>query len=345
MKTTAVMLGLFAGLLFGIATPFSKALLSQLNSFQLAGLLYLGAAIAFLPFILKNWKTELNLLKISGKKSFLAGSILLGGILGPLFLMLGLKIANASSVSIWLNMELAATALLGILFFKDYLDLYALFGVVLTLCAGILISVEEANSGMLSGFFILLACISWGFDNHFTAMIDNVSPKTITFVKGVFGGLTNISLGLVFSQGHIQSNYILFALLLGILSYGISIVLYVIAAQNLGATRSQILFSTAPFWGIFGAFLFLGEPLTVNLGIAVSLLLIGIVFTQKAAHEHEHFHKNMTHTHWHSHDDEHHDHPHQDSSDKRLKHSHPHQHNAITHAHRHYPDIHHRHGH
>ena len=51
MKTRIVLIGLFSGLLFGIATPFSKIILEELNSFQLAGLLYLGTALAFLPFI------------------------------------------------------------------------------------------------------------------------------------------------------------------------------------------------------------------------------------------------------------------------------------------------------
>ena len=165
--------------------------------------------------------------------------------------MIGLKTANAMSVSIWLNMELVATAILGVLLFKDNLDRYAIIGILLTLCAGIIISSQESTSGIVSAIFILLACISWGFDNHFSAIIDGVSPQTITFVKGVFGGFTNLTIGMFLSNWQIQLNYIPAALLIGVFSYGISIVLYVTSAQNLGATRSQILFSTAPFWGIF----------------------------------------------------------------------------------------------
>lgn len=172
-----------AGLLFGVATPFSKIMLASMNSFQLAGLLYLGAALAFLPFIIKNRKKEYDSLHKSDKKSQVIGTIISGGILGPLFLMLGLKTAKAMSVSIWLNLELAATALLGIIFFKDHLDRQAVIGVILTFCAGILVSVQESSSGLLSGLFILIACISWGFDNHFTAIIDGVSPQTVTFSK------------------------------------------------------------------------------------------------------------------------------------------------------------------
>jgi len=345
MKIRSVLIGLLAGLLFGVATPLSKIILSQLNSFQLAGLLYIGAAITFLPYVIKNRKTEFKALRLTGKKKYLGGVILFGGILGPLFLMIGLKTANAMSVSIWLNMELVATAILGVLFFKDHLDRYSIIGILLTLCAGIIISSQESTSGIVSAIFILLACICWGFDNHFSAIIDGVSPQTITFVKGVVGGITNLTIGMFLSNWQIQLNYIPAALLIGVFSYGISIVLYVTSAQNLGATRSQILFSTAPFWGIFAAWIFIGEPLTLIVLISFSILVLGIVFTNIASHGHEHNHKGMVHIHLHSHNDGHHNHIHEGDDDKSLKHSHLHEHKGIKHTHKHYPDLHHRHEH
>lgn len=345
MKARSVLIGLFAGLLFGVATPLSKIILSQLNSFVLAGLLYIGAALAFLPFIIKNRESEFEALKQTGKKWYLAGVILFGGILGPLLLMIGLKTANAMSVSIWLNMELVATALLGVFIFKDHLDRYAIIGIMLTLCSGILISAQESTSGIVSAVFILLACVSWAFDNHFSAIIDGVTPKTITFVKGIFGGLTNLTIGMFLSDWKIQLNYIPAALLIGVLSYGLSISLYVTSAQNLGATRSQILFSTAPFWGILAAWILLGESLTLVILISFFILVLGIIFTNLASHGHNHYHKGMIHIHLHSHDDEHHNHLHPDAVESGTKHSHIHEHKEIKHVHKHYPDLHHRHKH
>lgn len=345
MKARSVFIGLFAGLLFGIATPLSKIVLSHLNSFQLAGLLYIGAAIAFVPFIIKNREIEFAALKLTGKKKHIAGIIIFGGILGPLFLMIGLKTANAMSVSIWLNMELATTAILGVLFFKDQLDRYAIIGILLTLFAGIIISSQESASGIVSAVFILLACVSWGFDNHFSAIIDGVTPQTITFVKGVFGGITNLTIGMFLSNWQIELIYIPAALLIGVFSYGISIVLYVTSAQNLGATRSQILFSTAPFWGIFAAWIFLDETLNLVVLGSFSILVLGILFTNLASHGHDHYHKGMMHIHLHSHDDGHHNHIHEGDGNKNMKHTHLHEHREIKHIHKHYPDLHHRHEH
>ena len=111
MKRFAIITGILSGLLFGIATPFSKLLLNGFNSFQLAGLLYLGAALAMLPFILKKGN-HLKLLFQSGSRAKTTGIIFFGGFMAPLLLLAGLKTANAASVSIWLNMELVATAIL-----------------------------------------------------------------------------------------------------------------------------------------------------------------------------------------------------------------------------------------
>jgi drug/metabolite transporter (DMT)-like permease len=347
MNSISIIMGLLAGLLFGTATPISKIMLSHFNSFQLAGLLYVGAAITFLPFVIKNKKIEIAALRQNRKKKHITGTVVFGGVLGPLFLMIGLKTANAMSVSIWLNLELAATAILGVFIFKDHLDRFSVIGVILTLCAGIIASVQESNSGLVSGVFILLACISWGFDNHFTAIIDGVSPQTITFVKGLIGGFTNLIIGMFLQKGQIQLNYVPLALVVGVFSYGISIVLYVISAQNLGATRSQILFSTAPFWGILAAYFLLGEPVSLIIIVSFFLLVLGIVCTHLAAHEHEHLHESIVHIHMHMHSyaDEHHNHDNAESGNAAMKHSHLHEHKEKKHTHKHYSDLHHRHDH
>lgn len=338
-------MGLFAGLLFGLATPLSKIALSELNGFQLAGLLYIGAAIAYIPFVVVRSGSELYALKQTGKKFYLAGVVLFGGVLGPLFLMFGLKSANAMSVSIWLNMEMVATAILGVLLFKDHLDRFAVGGVLLTLFAGILMSLHEQAGGLLPALFILVACIFWGLDNHLSALIDGVSPQTITFIKGIFGGFTNLVIGLIFTDSSLNWAYVPVAILIGIFSYGISIVLYVSSAQDIGATRSQILFSSAPFWGIFGAWLLLKENISLITIVSFTILGAGIILMNFATHGHEHFHKRIVHIHTHSHDDGHHNHVHGENFDKSVRHSHLHEHGEMRHSHKHYPDLHHRHEH
>lgn len=51
----------------------------------------------------------------------LAGAVLFGGILGPVLLLFGLRLASAGAVSLLLNLEMVATAVLGVVLFREHL--------------------------------------------------------------------------------------------------------------------------------------------------------------------------------------------------------------------------------
>lgn len=345
MKKLALITGLLSGLLFGIATPLSKLLLAGFNSFQLAGLLYLGAGLAMSPLVLKK-EHQIKMLFKPGNKAKTWGIVFFGGFLGPLLLLIGLKAANAASVSIWLNMELVATAILGVLFFKDSLDKIAWFGVGLTVLAGVITSFGEGVSGISSALLITAACFCWGIDNHLTALTDGASPQAVTFVKGVIAGSVNLIIGGLVSEGPMQSGNIIMALLVGTFSYGVSIVLYVTSAQNMGATRAQILFSTAPLWGVILSYIFIQGSFQWVHVISITFLALAVLATNVVSHRHQHTHEAIEHIHYHRHDDGHHDHSHEGEMVSAGKwHSHLHKHEPVTHEHEHYPDLHHRHDH
>ncbi len=345
MKRFAIITGLLSGLLFGVATPFSKLLLDGLNSFQLAGLLYLGAAVAMFPYIFRK-NNSLTLLFHSGSRMKTLGIIFFGGFLGPVLLLFGLKTANAASVSIWLNMELVATAILGVLIFKDTLDRNTWIGVILTIIAGIVTSLGEGPSGIISALLITAACISWAVDNHLTALTDGASPQSVTFLKGVVAGSVNLLIGSLIANEPLKFGSVGPALLVGIFSYGFSIMLYVTSAQNLGATRGQILFSTAPLWGVILSYIFYHESFQWVHVISIVLLALAVIVTYILKHKHLHTHVEMEHIHFHQHADGHHNHQHEDKSIPAGKwHSHVHKHNPLAHEHPHFPDLHHRHGH
>lgn len=338
-------LGLVSAFLFGLATPASKLLLGEMNPFLLAGLLYLGAAAGVTPLILRE-RTARNVQRtISGTQyMYIAGAVIFGGFLGPVLLLIGLHAAHASSVAIWLNMELVATAILGTLLFHDHLDRNGWIGVSLALCAGLIMTASEGASGLTAALLVTAACFCWGFDNHFTALIDCLTPSRITLFKGVFAGSINVAIGLYLSINNPTLAVVGKALVLGAFSYGASIVLYVISAHHLGATRSQILFSSSPFFGVGLAALLLGEQLRPSHFAALCCLIGAIYFSNRVRHGHEHSHHECHHTHLHAHDDEHHDHTH-GGIDPSAPHSHAHQHHSLNHTHPHYPDLHHRHDH
>ncbi len=343
IKSFYIFTGIFAGLLFGIATPLNKMLVSQMNPFELAGLLYLGAGISMVPFVIKKSKNFIEIIANKKQIKLILGVVLFGGLFAPLLLFMGLRIANSASVSIFLNMELVATAIIGVLLFKDQIDRFSLIGLILTVFAGLIVALSEGQNSIVAGLFVVGACICWGVDNNLTAIIDGITPQQMTFIKGIFAGSINLLIGVSINRLPVAHSIVFYAILIGMISYGISIVLYIITAQQIGATRGQILFATAPFWGIFFAYMLLKSKITIAQIIAMIFLAGGILSTSVLVHEHKHTHEEIEHIHMHSHNDGHHNHTHEYEVAPNVRHTHMHKHEKITHTHKHFPDLHHRH--
>jgi len=337
-----VILALLAAALFGMAAPASKQLLHTLNPFSLAGLLYLGASLGLFPVLIARGEFRRLPGMDRGNLKKLTGAVVLGGIAGPILLLFGLRNAAASSVSLWLNLELVATAVLGAIFFKDHLGKTGWAGVLTALVSSIVLTMHEGPSGILPAALTGLACLCWGFDNHFTALIDGISAVQSTFIKGLFAGTVNTIIGHFLPGPAPAGELILYSLLLGGLSYGMSIVLYIMSAQKLGATRSQVIFSSAPFFGVIFSVIFLAESISSAQGVSIFLFIAAIALLILEHHEHRHEHHETEHTHMHRHDDLHHDHRHEEDV---SYHEHSHRHDVTTHSHPHWPDLHHRHVH
>ncbi|CAB1081505.1 Permease of the drug/metabolite transporter (DMT) superfamily [Olavius algarvensis Delta 1 endosymbiont] len=338
------MLGLASALLFGAATPASKALLGSIQAQALAGLLYLGAALIMLPVATRErtfrwpWRAGRSTLL------FLTGATVLGGIIGPLLILLGLKITSSGSVALWLNLESVATVILGHFIFHEHLGLRGWIAAGGTLIAAVLLAGGEGGSAILPVFLIALGCLCWGVDNHFTALIDGISPSQTTFWKGIVAGAFNLVMAGALTGGVGRPAMVFMALLVGAASYGLSITLYVTAAQGLGATRSQMVFSAAPFFGLLLSVTVLGEAFTGIQAIAAVIIVISLMVLFSEKHIHLHRHHSMSHQHGHEHHESHHDHAHRGPG-AAGSHAHWHEHKPQEHAHDHLPDLHHRHDH
>jgi drug/metabolite transporter (DMT)-like permease len=333
---------LLAALLFGAWTPISKFLLASLGPFTLAGLFYLGGALAVLPASRKGGSAELRRDPVQIRR--LLGAVIFGGGIGPVLLLIGLRAAPAASVSLWLNFETIATALLAWVFFREHLDRRVVAAVAMVFVAGILLAAPGGFNLAWAGVLVGLACVAWGIDNNLTALISGYTPAQTTLVKGVVAGSVNLSIGIILERQMPTVGVLLIALGVGGLAVGVSIALYIFGAQHLGATRSQLIFATAPFLGVILSWAFLGEPVLAVQIASGALMAVGIGILLTSHHEHSHVHEAVTHTHSHTHDDGHHDHVHP-GVPASVRHTHPHTHEETEHEHPHVPDLHHRHEH
>jgi drug/metabolite transporter (DMT)-like permease len=341
-----------AAALFGASTPLAKLLLGSTPPQLLAGLLYLGSGTGLLLVWVRGRgaiKTVRETALARRDIPWLLGAISFGGVLAPLLLMIGLTRTPASGASLLLNLEGVFTALIAWFVFRENFDRRIALGMLAIIAGGIVLSWEGRLSwgGLAGPLAVSGACLCWGIDNNLTQKVSAGDPVQIAMLKGLAAGSLNTAIALFGGAGWPPVPNIIGALSLGFLSYGVSLVLFVLALRHLGTARTGAYFSTAPFVGAVLSLAVFHERPTPFLLFAATLMAIGIWLHLTERHEHEHRHKAMEHDHTHVHD-EHHRHAHLPSDPPitdPIPHTHRHRHEPLVHAHAHYPDIHHRHDH
>ena len=345
----ALIQALIAALLFGSSAPLAKLLLGEVEPIPLAAFLYLGSGIGLLGVKLFQHinQQESNDEARVEKSDFgwLAGAILAGGVAAPITLLFSLKNTPAATASLLLNFEGVATTLIAFLAFKESISRRAWWAITLITMASIFLSLNlNAEWGLsLGALGIVAACVLWGVDNNFTRNISAKDPLMIVTIKGLVAGSFSLIMALFMGNNFPSWEIVLGALILGSLSYGASIVLFIHAMRGLGAARTSALFSTAPIAGIILSILIFKEFPSWLFTFALPLMVTGTVLLVSDEHEHHHIHEMVVHEHSHTHDDGHHEHDHGDEFAK--KHSHVHTHDELSHSHNHMPDLHHRHIH
>ena len=342
MSRRGVVRCFLAAVLFGASAPAASRLANDVGALALAGLLYLGAALAVLPTTVRRPLPRAAL--VAEWRPVLA-AVVAGGAVGPALLVAGLARTNAAAASILLNTELVATVILAATLFREHLGRRLLAAAALVTAAGVLLVWSPGASVDVGALLIVGACACWGLDNCVTARIEQLAPEHVVFLKGVVAGGANLLLGLTIAGSVADWGWetLVAALVIGMAGYGLSITLWVKGARDLGAARGQVIFAAAPFIGAALSWLALGESISLVQIIAICLAVVGVATSLETAHEHEHRHEPLSHDHEHTHDDGHHDHVHPGGFTGR--HSHPHDHPEIVHTHPHVPDLHHRHDH
>jgi drug/metabolite transporter (DMT)-like permease len=340
-----ILQALLAAIFFGASAPIAKFLLGDnIAPIYLAAFLYLGSGTGtFLVRLTqrvraKDAEADIKLPDVK----WLAGAIISGGILAPIILMISLQSTPASTASLLLNFEGVGTTLIALLFFKEAISRRAWTAIIIITLASIFLS-ANLKSGFgfsLGALGIILACMLWGLDNNFTRNISGKDPLAIVAWKGLVAGTFSFFLALFLGNSLPSGTTILYTLLLGFVSYGLSTMLFIRSMRGLGAARTSALYGTAPLAGVLLSIVIFGEIPSFLFIIAAILMIGGALLLVNEHHSHTHIHTALIHEHSHSHKDPSHEH-----ADADEVHSHEHEHPAEEHEHDHMPDIHHRHGH
>lgn len=348
MKNNApVVYAILAALLFGINAPFSKLLLNQIDPLFLAALLYLGAGVGMTAMTVLSKKRRMasQEAQLTKKEMPAVVMMVLLDIAAPIFLLLGISLTNSSTAALLGNFEIAATSVIAMIFFKEAIGRRMWMAIGFISVASILLTVSDLSAISLSigAVFVMLSCVCWGLENNCTRNLSIKDPVQVVIIKGFGSGLGALLIAFVWGDLSGTLLYIILAMILGFVAYGLSIFFYVKAQRGLGAARTSAYYAAAPFMGVLISWLVLKEPITASFLMALAIMIVGTWLALSEDHEHAHTHQQETHDHSHSHDDGHH--LHDDHPPVNGMHCHEHTHQSTVHSHCHLPDIHHRHLH
>lgn len=282
-KFRYVIYALLAALFYAFNAPISKVLLDDVDPTFMASFLYLGAGIGVSFMYLYRYQSENKDDRLKRGDLLYTVLMVVLDIIAPIFLMIGIKNSNASSASLLSNFELVATTIIAFLIFKEKISGKLLIAISLITIASILLSFDPSSSFKLSigSVFVLLASICWGIENNCTRNISSKSTYQIVTIKGLCCGISSLIIAFIIGKRLPDIRYVVIALLLGFVAYGLSIFVYVRAQNGLGAAKTSAYHALAPFISLILSFFINKERLNPLFFIALLVMIIGTIFTIK----------------------------------------------------------------
>ena len=288
-KITATAFAILAAALYAINIPFSKILIEYVDSTMMAGFLYLGAGIGMFLYTSIRGMIGRKTVKEPLTKAELPYTIamIVLDIAAPILLMHGLKISTSANATLLNNFEIVATSLIALIVFKEVISKKLWGAITLVTLASVILTFEGAGSFSfnIGSLMVLGAATCWGFENNCTRMLSHKSSEQIVIIKGIFSGLGALIAAFLVGEQIPQFIYIIAVMVLGFVSYGLSINFYIMAQAQLGAAKTSAYYSIAPFLGVAFSLLMLGERPGVQFYVALVVLLIGTILIIKDTFE------------------------------------------------------------
>lgn len=274
----AIFYAVLAAALYAINAPISKLLLTEIPSTMMAGLLYLGAGAGM--YLLEKFNKHNKELPLTKKEMPYTVAMVVLDIAAPIFLMIGLTRCSAANASLLNNFEIVATSLIALIIFKEAINKKLWLAIALVTLSSLLLSFEDMSSLQFSwgSLFVLLACVCWGFENNCTRMLSSKNPAQIVIIKGFGSGFGALILSLIIGERFFQIGYIVMALILGFVAYGLSIYFYIYAQRDLGAAKTSTYYAVSPFIGAGLSLMIFKELPSAIFIIALLIMAAGTYF-------------------------------------------------------------------
>ena len=162
--------------------------------------------------------------------------------------------------------------------FGESFDRRIALGMAIIIAGGAVLSWGgRAEIGGLAGPLLVAgATLAWGLDNNITQRIADRDPLQIGMIKGLVAGGVNTAIALSLGASWPAAPSMAFALVQGLVCYGASLVLFVLALRHSGTARTGASFSTAPFIGTAVSLVVFRETPSTTFIAAAALMLVGV---------------------------------------------------------------------
>ena len=268
------------GAVWGSAFMFIKIATPELGPIALVNIRLAVAGLIFIPFLLQN--KYLKHFK-SNIKNILVLSIVNTALPFSLFAFASLE-SSSNMLSILNGTTAIMAVIISTIWLKVKLNVYQIMGVFVGLF-GIIVLANPDNIyiSTKATIFCLGAAFCYALSANY---IQKFAHKTNTTVligwSLVIASILLIPLTLLNLPSQFPSPKVIFSILwLGVISTGIAFLGYVRLIEKIGAVKTATVAYFIPVFGVIWGYIFLSEPITLQILIGMMLILTGIIFTNK----------------------------------------------------------------
>lgn len=270
-----------AAIFYAFVSPFSKLLNEHISPFFGASLLYVGtflvALIVFIVRLFTKYKDKEEKLSKKDIPYLLLAAFFHTG--ASIFLLLGLQTISSTNASLLTSLEIISTSIFAYFFFKEKISKFLWIAIIFIFISVVLISLGDLtnltfNIGVI---YCLISPICFGLANNFQKKISHKDPIISIGAMGIFGFVVTFIIALISKESISLLPYGFAQMGVGVLSYGVALILFILAERYIGASKTSAYFSIYPFIAITLSLIIFQDIPYFTFYIGLGLLLIGYI--------------------------------------------------------------------
>lgn len=276
-----ILFAVLAAICYSFVNPINKLFNNEISPLISASMLYFGTFLVGVIFLLiqiisKKYDSENKFVKKDIPYLLLAILFHSGACVS---LMFGLTYLSSSNASLLGSFELISTSLFAFFLFKEKITPWLWGGIAFIFIACVIISLGDLENlnVSLGAILCLISPLCFGFANNFLKKVSNKNPAITISSLGLGGGLITLIIALCVKERFVSFVPVIVELSIGIVSYGIALILFIYAERFIGASKTSAFFSLAPFIAIILSLIIFQETPNYTFYIGLALILVGTI--------------------------------------------------------------------